>query len=248
MDFAAAENARSVGRPVVGIGAHTGPVKIAIFDKRATFVAEEFVDRLYAVGCAPVLLPPLPGSEHVVPRLDGLFLLPGPDVDPASYSAERHPAVKRVDAERDAAEFALIDAALGAEVPILAVCRGMQLLNVFRKGTLHQHLPDIIGNDGHLTGPEAYEDQRIRMAPGSRLAAVLGETTVVPCHHHQAIDQLGVGLTATAWASDGTIEALEVPDHPFAVGVQWHTEQSPDDRLYHAFAEAARAMSRRTRG
>lgn len=237
-----------INRPVVGICAHSGRVKVAIFDRHVTFVPQEFVDRLNALGCVPVLLPPLPGVEHVIDRLDGLLLLAGPDVDPASYSAQRHPKTVRIDPGRDAAEFALLDAALRTGLPILGVCRGLQLLNVFRKGTLHQHLPEITGHDGHMPGANAYGQQRVRLELGSHLARILGGgTAVVPCHHHQAIDRLGVGLTATAWADDGTVEAVEATDHPFALALQWHAEESADERPFQALAEAARFASARRR-
>jgi gamma-glutamyl-gamma-aminobutyrate hydrolase PuuD len=117
----------------------------------------------------------------------------------------------------------------------------MQLLNVLRGGNLHQHLPEITGHDGHFPGPDTYGSQHVRLAPGSTLAKVSGgDSTFVPCHHHQAIDRLGDGLIATAWSDDGIVEAVEVPDHPFAVAVQWHAEESGDDSLFLALVDAAR--------
>ena len=230
---------------MIGIGAHAGPVKIAVFDKHATFVPQEFVDRLVAAGCLPVLLPPLPEIEVVVRRLDGLLLLAGPDVDPASYRAQRHPKIGRVLPERDAFEFAILDAALTAGLPILGICRGLQLLNVLRNGTLHQHLPDVTGHDRHLPGVGLYGAEPVRLQPGSQIAGVLGgDTAVVPCHHHQAVDRLGHGLIATAWAQDGTVEAIEATDHPFAVGVQWHAEEGTGDEIFAALAGAAKARAR----
>jgi putative glutamine amidotransferase len=229
------------GAPVIGISAHTGPIRVAVFDMPATFVARVFVDRVAAAGCAPVLLPPLPGTEHVVERLDGLLMLAGPDVDPARYGAARRPQVVRVDPARDEVELALLGAALRTGVPVLGVCRGMQLLNVLHGGTLHQHLPEILGHDRHLPAVDGYGQQPVRVAAGSRLAEILGaERAVVPCHHHQAVDRLGTGLRATAWSEDGVVEAVEVPDHPFAVGAQWHAERSDDDSVFLALAEAAR--------
>jgi putative glutamine amidotransferase len=247
MDSVAAatgSTSRSTGRPLVGICGHSGPVRVAVFDRRVTFVPQEFVDRLATAGCTPVLLPPLPGIEHAVSRLDGLLLLPGPDVDPASYSAERHPRTERIDPARDAAELALIDVAMSTGVPVLGVCRGLQLLNVFRKGTLHKHLPEVVGHEEHLPGVGLYSSQRVRLKPGSRVAEILGgDSALAPCHHHQAVDQLGVGLVATAWADDGTVEAIEATDHPFAVGLQWHAEESPDEGPFEALAAARLAAA-----
>jgi putative glutamine amidotransferase len=227
------------GAPVIGISAHTGQIRVAVFDLPATFVASVFVDKVAAAGCVPVLLPPLPAIESCLDRLDGLLLLAGPDVEPARYAATPHPKAGRVDPGRDAAEIALLGAALRAGLPVLGVCRGMQLLNVLRGGTLHQHLPEIVGHDGHLPAPDGYGQQPVRLVPGSRIARVLGGSrAVVPCHHHQAIDRLGAGLRVTAWSEDGVVEAVEVPDHPFAVGVQWHAERSEHDGVFLALAEA----------
>ncbi|MFL6160894.1 MAG: gamma-glutamyl-gamma-aminobutyrate hydrolase family protein [Jatrophihabitantaceae bacterium] len=234
----------SARRPVIGISAHTGPVKVAIFDMRATFVAQIFLDRVAAAGGTPVLLPPLVDTEYLTERLDGLLVLAGPDVDPARYGQSRHPLTRPAEASRDAAELALIDAAIEAELPFFGICRGLQLLNTARGGTLHQHLPDLLHHDRHSPGDGIYAPQQVRLEPGSRLAKAMGETAVVSCHHHQAIDRLGAGLTATAWAADGIVEAVEFADHPFAVAVQWHAEQDPDSGPFLALTEAAREHQR----
>jgi gamma-glutamyl-gamma-aminobutyrate hydrolase PuuD len=142
---------------------------------------------------------------------------------------------------RDAAELALLVAAVRAEIPLLGICRGLQLLNVFRRGTLCQHLPEAVGHDGHAPKPAEYGSQKVSVAPDSRTATILGRTALgVHCHHHQAIDRLGAGLTVTAWSDDGVIEAVELTDHPFALAVQWHPEVGEDDSLFRAFADAAR--------
>jgi putative glutamine amidotransferase len=200
------------------------------------------VDLLAAAGCMPVFLPLLPGIEQFVSRLDGLLLPGGPDLDPALYGAVTHPMTRGVSLDLDVAELALVKAALSAGVPFLGVCRGMQMLNVCFGGTLHQHLPEIVHHDGHL--PEADEftlgKQRLDMKRGSWIAGALGDpATEAACHHHQAIDKVGTGLVATAWASDGIIEVIEAVDHPFAVGVQWEADQTGDARLYEAFVEVA---------
>lgn len=240
---------RSAVRPVIGICARTAPVTLQGSGFAVSLVLQAHVDLLASAGCTPVLLPLLPGVEHIIDQLDGLLLPGGPDVDPARYGATAHPRTRGVSSAMDAAELALIEGALGAGVPLLAVCRGMQLLNVNCGGTLHQHVPEIIGHDGHHPETEAFTlgKQRVDLKPGSRIAGIFsGGAPEVPCHHHQAVDRIGDGLVATAWAQDGIIETVEAVDHPFAVGVQWETDQAGDERLYLAFAEAVRRSSPRT--
>lgn len=234
----------TAGRPVIGISASNGRVQIADFVVHVTLAAYKVVERVTAAGCAPVLLPPFPGIEQSVARLDGLVLPGGPDIDPALYSAEPHPKAGRVDRGRDEAELAFLEAALDTGIPVFGICRGMQLMNVLRGGTLHQFIPEITGHDGH--SPEGgkqgvYGPQKVRLEPGSRVAAAIGEAAMtVPCHHNQAIDRLGDGFTVTGRADDGTIEVVELDGHPFAVGVQWHDEESDLENLFEALGEAAR--------
>lgn len=228
--------------PMIGISAYAESVSWSAWEEPATLVPQAYVDRVAATGCVPVVLPPVPGAGRAMSRLDGLVLTGGGDVDPALYGAAPHPQTARVQPGRDAAELALLVAALEAGLPVLGICRGMQLLNVFHCGTLCQHLPEATGHDGHSPAPAEYGTQKVSMAPDSAIAAILGRAAVgVQCHHHQAIDRLGAGLTATAWSDDGVIEAVELADHPFAIGVQWHPEVSEDDSLFRALAEAARA-------
>jgi putative glutamine amidotransferase len=235
-------NGRSPAQPVIGISGYAERARWGMhWEKDATLVPRAYVDRVAAAGCAPVVLPPVPGIENTLSRLDGLLLTGGGDVDPARYAAAAHPMTARVNTSRDAAELALLEAAMTANLPVLGICRGMQMLNVFMSGTLHQHLPEMTGHNGHAPGPAEYGPQPVQMALGSRVAKILGsETAEVMCHHHQVIDKLGDGLTATAWSGDGTIEAVELADHPFTVGVQWHPEVTEDASLFMAFAHAAR--------
>ena len=175
----------------------------------------------------PVLLPPVPGIADVLDGLDALVLSGGADLDPAAYGAAPHPHTGPVEPGRDAAEFALLAAATGRGLPVLAICRGLQILNVSRGGTLHQHLPDLVANDSHRATPGSFDAHPVRVAPDSRLGALLGPPPAggelrltVPTSHHQAIGRLGDGLVASAWADDGTIEAAEpapVPAWPGAV-------------------------------
>lgn len=201
------------------------------------------VDFLASADCTPVLLPLLPGVEHIIGRLDGLLVPGGPDLDPALYGDTAHPRTRRGGPVMDAAEMALVKGALSAGLPILGICRGMQLLNAYHGGTLHQHLPEITGDDAHCPETEAFTLGRhsLHLKPGSRIAGILGESRPeAACHHHQAIDQIGTGLTATAWATDGIIEVVESIDHPFAIGVQWEAGQTSDERLHRALADATR--------
>ncbi len=235
-------------RPVIGVCARTAPVTLQGIGMTVSLALQQHVDFLAAAGCTPVLLPLLPGVEHAVGQLDGLLIPGGPDLDPALYGAAAHPATRTGSPVMDAAELGLVSAALGAGLPILAICRGMQLLNVHAGGTLHQHLPDLTGNDGHspATGAFTLGRHRLDLEPGSRLAAILGEDVAeTSCHHHQAIDRLGAGLTVTAWAPDGIIEAVEATGHPFAIGVQWEAGHTADERLHRALAHAAVRAARR---
>jgi putative glutamine amidotransferase len=180
-----------------------------------------------------------------VGRLDALILSGGGDVDPAGYGAAPHPETTRVQPARDRAELDLLAAALAARVPVLGICRGLQIINTSRGGTLQQHLPD---SGGHRAGPGTFGTHPVRVAPGSRLASLLGPPDDggelwldVPTAHHQAIGELGGGLVATAWAADGTIEAVEPADRDEPlIAVQWHPEQGTDPRLFRGLLAAAR--------
>jgi gamma-glutamyl-gamma-aminobutyrate hydrolase PuuD len=214
-------------------------------------MAQTYVDLMTEAGCVPVLLPPQPGIEEAVPRLDGLLLPGGGDLDPSLYGAAKHPKTGHFHPGQDAAEVALAGAAeiglagaaISAGIPVLGICRGLQVLNIFLGGTLHQYLPDVVGHPGHEPEPGVFGAERVQVEPGTHLAKIMGsETATVPCYHHQAIDVIGTGLTVTARSEDGVIEAVELPDHPFAVAVQWHVEESGGraDSLFGALVAAAR--------
>ncbi|MFJ4691893.1 gamma-glutamyl-gamma-aminobutyrate hydrolase family protein [Streptomyces sp. NPDC088766] len=232
-------------RPVIGITGRSVPVTLQGTDMVVSLALQSHVDFLAAAGCLPVVLPLGPGVEEAVAGLDGLLVPGGPDVDPALYGQSRHPRTRGGSADMDRAELAVLGAALGAGLPLLAICRGMQLLNVQCGGTLHQHLPEITGDDTHRPDGAAFVFGRhvLELGAGSRIASVLGsdDPPKTACHHHQAVDRIGTGLTATAWAPDGVVEAVEAVGHPFAVGVQWEAGQTEDDRLHVALAQAARS-------
>jgi gamma-glutamyl-gamma-aminobutyrate hydrolase PuuD len=159
-------------------------------------------------------------------------------MDPACYGAAPHRSTSGVDRRRDDSELALLAAALEAERPVLAICRGLQLLNVFLGGTLFQHVPDLVGHAGHQPAAGCFGPIDVVIEPGSRLSQVMGGTETVQCSHHQAVDRLGDDLVAVAWARDDVIEAVELPSAPFVMGVQWHPEQDGDLRVFQALVGA----------
>jgi len=239
------------GAPLIGVSAYCELARWGVWEREAVVLPRRYADAVTAAGGIPVLLPPEPGIGDAVARLDGLMLSGGGDIDPARYGAEPSVHLTSVRGERDAAEFALLDAAMSLRLPVLGICRGMQVINVARGGSLHQHVPEVVGHDGHAPVPGAFGEHEVRVAPGSRLSTILGPDAgpaiTTPTHHHQAVDHLGRGLTATAWAADGTIEAFEADGgSQFVVAVQWHPEAGDDPSLFRALVAAARAHARQT--
>lgn len=219
-------------RPVIGITAYPRVVEIVPVPTVLHTANRFYVDSVVRAGGVPLVLPvvdpDLAGS--VIDRIDGLVVPGGGDVDPARYGEERAPETHTVDADRDAWELACLAAALEARLPVLATCRGMQVLNVALGGTLVQHLPAVT-ECGHGAADRYTEGvHRVRLAPASNLARLLGATEVsTNSLHHQAVGRLGEGVCAVGWAPDGTVEAIEVTPHPEVVAVQWHPELMPDD-------------------
>ena len=227
--------------PVIGLTAYCEDARWSHWHRPAVLLPANYADMVAAAGGIPVLLPPMPGIAAAVSRLDGLLLTGGGDIDPGRYGAQPHPATSRVSQERDAAELEVLGAAAAAGTPVLGVCRGMQLVNVARGGTLCQH---VHSDAGHTPSPGTFGSHPVRIADGTRLAGILGTNGTgvdVPTAHHQAIDRLGDGLVATAWAEDGVIEAVERSDdgEEFLVAVQWHPEAGADPRLIKALVGAA---------
>jgi putative glutamine amidotransferase len=240
------------GRPLIGITTYPRQA-----DPRGAFrLPSAYVDAVRRAGGVAVMLPP-EGEEvgELIDRLDGFVLSGGGDVQPELYGGEEHPLIARVDAGRDVFEIALVRAVIAAEVPALHICRGCQVLNVALGGTLHEHLPDVVGETlvHREATPEGEERHAVEVEPGSRLAAVMEQTRPEPVSsHHQAPDRVAPPLRVVARAEDGTIEALELPGHPWLLGVQWHPELSAAEdpsqqRLFDSLVEAARRrmMARR---
>ena len=236
-----ADGARTA-RPVIGISAYSEQARWGAWDLPATLLPQNYADQVAAAGGAPVLLPPVPGIEAAVGGIDGLIISGGPDIEPARYGEQAGPRTTVVRPARDAAELALFGAALDAGVPVLGICRGLQVMNVALGGTLIQHLPDAVGHEGHSPTPGTMGEHKVTIGAGSsRLAGILGCGTIsVPTHHHQGIGRLADRLTATAWAEDGTIEAVELDGTGFAVGVQWHPEAGEEPALFNALIEPGR--------
>ena len=229
-------------RPRIGVTTYLEPARYGVWSQEAALLPRAYVDVVARVGGWPLLLPPVDGLEaDVVGALDGLVLSGGGDVTPSRYGAAPHPLTGRTSAVRDAAEEALLRAALARDVPVLGVCRGMQVLNVALGGTLVQHLPEVVGHDGHRPGPATFGRTRVRLDADSLVGRLLGDDVDVGCSHHQAVDVLSPELVAVGRAEDGTVEAVELRGPRFAVGVQWHPEVDGDDcRLFHALVAAAR--------
>ena len=233
------------GPPVIGISCYLQRARWSYWDDEAILLPRRYGDKVAQAGGLPVILPPVPGNAAILPRLDGLILSGGGDIDPACYGAARDGETGPANAGRGRAELDLCTAALASGLPLLGICRGLQVINVSLGGTLHQHLPGLVGHNGHSPEDAGYGSHKVSIAADSRLAEVLGTADrAVPTHHHQAIDKLGAGLAATSWTSDGIIEAVEFttadPHSSFMLAVQWHPEAGDDLRLFSSLITAAR--------
>lgn len=227
-------------QPVIGITSYAQEATWGHWTLPAALVPLSYVRAVELAGGRPLVVPPVAGGvDETLDALDGLVLCGGSDVDPAAYGEDTHPATS-AQADRDQAELALLEGALARGLPVLAICRGMQLLNVARRGTLHQHLPELVGHEGHREARGVFSEHDVRLEPGSRASAILGARARVKSTHHQAPARIGDGLSAVAWAEDGTVEAVEAENGSFALGVLWHPEEGEDRRLFEALVEEAR--------
>lgn len=225
-------------RPIIGISTYVEPATWGFWrDVPATLLPHAYAEAVTLAGGRAVLLPPDDHDTDVIEVLDGLVLAGGADVDPAHYGEPAQPrTVTRP--QRDSGELALLRRALDDDLPVLGVCRGMQLLAIAAGGRLHQHLPDKLGHTRHNPEPGVYGEVTATFTPGSRIHTLLGDDAVVHCHHHQGIADPG-SLTITGRADDGLPETLEDGGRRFVLGVQWHPEVTRDERLFGALVKSA---------
>jgi putative glutamine amidotransferase len=229
-------------RPVVGITTYVTPASWGYWELEAALIPADYVHAVERAGGRPLLVPPSSeGVDETLDAVDALIFSGGSDLGPENYGAEPHPETFGVHPERDAAELALVTRALERDMPVLGICRGIQVLNVARGGDLNQHVPDIVGNDRHKHNPPGvFSDHDVKIEAGTKLASLFGGKTDVKSHHHQSIRRVGEGLVESAHADDGTIEAVEDPAKRFALGVLWHPEAGEDMKLFEALVEEAR--------
>jgi putative glutamine amidotransferase len=232
-------------RPVIGICAVRERARWAFWDQDAHLVADSYVAPVQRADGVALLLPvDARAPVELLDRVDALMLIGGADLDPASYGASRDPATESTYPERDQFELAMVRAAIERDMPVLAICRGLQILNVAFGGTLEQNLVAGDGSHPHrkVVGTFDGNEHTVTLAPGSLAAGAVGEHAhIARCHHHQAVLDLGEGLVVTGRAdSDGVTEAIELADGSWVVGVQWHPEADDRSRLFGALVEAAR--------
>jgi len=230
-----------MSRPVIGITTYLTPARFGAWEEEAALIPAAYVNAIEAAGGRPLLVPPSTEAiEETLDRLDGLLFSGGSDLDPELYGQEAHPETNGIVPERDRAEIALLRAALERDMPVLAVCRGSQVLNVALGGDLVQHLPEIVGDEKHKHTAGEFADHDVDLVTGTRVQEILGDHAPVKSHHHQGYGNIGDGLREAARAEDGTIEALEDPSRRFAMGVLWHPEAGEDLALFEALVAEAR--------
>jgi putative glutamine amidotransferase len=228
-------------RPLIGITSYAENARWGAWEEPAALIPLTYVQAVSRAGGRPLVVPPSDdGIEETLDALDGILFSGGSDIDPEAYGAEAHPETNGVRPERDRAELALLRGALERDMPVLAICRGSQVMNVARGGNLVQHLPEVVGDDKHKHTPGVFADHDVELKPGTRLQRVLGERAPVKSHHHQGYGKIGEGLVEAAWAEDGTVEALEDPEQRFALAVLWHPEAGEDFALFEELVEEAR--------
>ena len=230
-----------MGKPVVGITTYLTRAAWGAWDMDAALVPFDYVQAVERAGGAPLLVPPGADTDATLAVVDGLIFSGGSDLDPDLYGEDAHPETNGIVRERDDFELSLMRAALARDVPVLAICRGSQVLNVALGGGIEQHVPDRVGSDTHKQTPGVFAEHDVEVLPDTRLGSLLGDRHDVKSHHHQGFGELGSGLREAARAPDGTVEALEDPSRRFALGVLWHPEAGEDLALFKALVEEATA-------
>jgi putative glutamine amidotransferase len=231
-----------VTRPVIGICAAIETAKWAAWEVLVNLSPRNYSLAVQRAGAIALILPPddtiAESPDELLDMIDGLILAGGSDIDPASYGAREHPETKATRPERDRFEIALGTRALERDMPVLGICRGMEMLNVIQGGTLNQHLT---GLELHRHTPGVFTDHRVELDPGSLAERVVGAPyTEVKSAHHQGLEEIGEGVVASGRADDGVVEAIELPDRRFAVGVLWHPEEDERSRVVGALVQEAR--------
>jgi putative glutamine amidotransferase len=239
-------NLAYMSRPLIGVCAAVEKASFGAWkDESAVLLPLSYARAIHGAGGMMAMLPPdRRTTEHpaeLLDRLDALVLGGGADIDPESQDAEAHPETIGTNPDRDRFEIALTLGALERGMPLLGVCRGMQILNVACGGTLDQHLPDRLGHEHHRPVPGSWAEHEVRIEPGSLAARAAGaERLTVKSHHHQGVDAIPESLSASAWdTDDGSVEAIESPDGEFVLGVLWHPEEDLEDRMIPALVERA---------
>lgn len=231
-----------MSRPLIGLTTYREQARWGVWDTTADLLPASYARSVEAVGGVPVLLPPSGAPEEaaaaVLSGVDGLVVTGGADVEPRRYGAQPHPQTVRWREDRDAWELALLGAAEAQALPVLGVCRGMQVMAAGGGGRLDQHVPDLVGHDRHSPGGDAFGEVQVTTSAGSRIAGMVGERLAVHCHHHQSVRD-HPGYVAAARADDGVLEAMELPGDRFCVAVQWHPEMTHDAGLFRALVLAA---------
>lgn len=235
--------------PVIGLTTYREQASWGVWEQRADVLPAQYAAAVEATGGVPLLLPPLAqdgAADTVVARLDGLVISGGADIDPARYNASPHPRTAGWREDRDAWEEALLEAAEAVGLPVLGVCRGMQVMAVHAGGVLDQHIPDLVGHEQHSPGGDEFGRIEVTTVPGTRVAGLVGDTLAVNCHHHQSVRSHPRYLPG-AHAADGTLEAMEQPGDRFCVAVQWHPETAADIGLLAGLVRAAADYAARGR-
>jgi putative glutamine amidotransferase len=240
-------------RPTIGLCTALERARWSVWDQQAALLPTSYLAAVRRAGGMALLLAPdealVEDPDQALDLLDGLMVAGGADIDPASYDADPHPETTGTVPERDAFEIALARRAIEREIPVLGICRGMQLLNVARGGTLRQHLPEELGHHEHRRAVGSFDgaDHDVRLAPGSLAARAAGEELhATKSHHHQGLGRIGEGFVVTGWATlDELPEAIELPGRRFVLGVQWHPEADERSRLIAALVEEAAQVGRR---